>query len=84
MGTTLTLLYFACNGVTAAHIGDSRIYHIRPNVGLLYQSRDHSLVYDLFQAGEISYEEMATFPQKNVITRAMSPGEEKILIKAPA
>lgn len=76
MGTTLTLLYFACNGVTAAHIGDSRIYHIRPNVGLLYQSRDHSLVYDLFQAGEISYEEMATFPQKNVITRAMSPGEE--------
>ena len=76
MCTTLTLLYFACNGVTAAHIGDSRIYHIRPNVGLLYQSRDHSLVYDLFQAGEISYEEMATFPQKNVITRAMSPGVE--------
>ena len=74
MGTTLTLLYIHNKGVTAAHIGDSRIYHIRPNVGILYQSRDHSLVFDLFQAGEISYDEMATFPQKNIITRAMQPG----------
>ena len=76
MGTTLTLLYIHKQGVTAAHIGDSRIYHIRPGVGILYQSRDHSLVYDLYQAGEITYEEIATFPQKNVITRAMTPGED--------
>lgn len=75
MGTTLTLLYIDMRGVTAAHIGDSRIYHIRPNIGTLYQSRDHSLVFDLFQAGEITYEEMATFPQKNIVTRAMTPGE---------
>ena len=76
MGTTLTIIYIHDKGVTAAHIGDSRIYHIRPNVGILYQSRDHSLVYDLFQAGEITYEEMLTHPQKNIITRAMSPGLE--------
>ena len=76
MGTTLTLLYIHNKGVTAAHIGDSRIYHVRPGVGVLYQSRDHSLVFDLFQAGEISYEEMATHPQKNIITRAMTPGVE--------
>lgn len=76
MGTTLTLLYISNSGVTAAHIGDSRIYHIRPNIGTLYQSRDHSLVFDLFQAGEITYEEMATFPQKNIVTRAMTPGED--------
>lgn len=76
MGTTLTLLYIDMRGVTAAHIGDSRIYHIRPNIGTLYQSRDHSLVYDLFQAGEITYEEMATYPQKNIVTRAMTPGED--------
>ena len=76
MGTTLTLLYIHKQGVTAAHIGDSRIYHIRPNIGTLYQSRDHSLVFDLFQAGEISYEEMQNFTQKNVITRAMTPGLE--------
>ena len=76
MGTTLTLLYIGSKGITAAHMGDSRIYHIRPDVGVLYQSRDHSLVFDLFQAGEITYEEMATFPQKNIVTRAMTPGED--------
>ena len=79
MGTTLTLIYFHAQGITAAHIGDSRIYHIRPskhNEGILYQSRDHSLVFDLFQAGEISYDEMATFQQKNIVTRAMTPGED--------
>ena len=76
MGTTLTLLYICRNGVTAAHIGDSRIYHIRPNETILYQSRDHSLVFDLFQAGDISYEEMFIHPQKNIITRAMSPGKD--------
>ncbi len=76
MGTTLTLLYIGSEGVVAAHIGDSRIYHICPGVGVLYQSRDHSLVFDLFQAGEISYEEMQNFTQKNVITRAMTPGLE--------
>ena len=74
MGTTLTLIYISKNGVTAAHIGDSRIYHIRPGKAVLYQSRDHSLVFDLFQAGEITYEDMATYPQKNIITRAMTPG----------
>ena len=96
MGTTLTLLYIGTNGVTAAHIGDSRIYHIRPfsspfggkatgrravlgngrEGAVLYQSRDHSLVFDLFQAGEITYEEMATYPQKSIITRAMTPGAD--------
>lgn len=76
MGTTLTLLYFQSNGCTAAHIGDSRIYHLRPSAHtILYKSRDHSLVYDLYQAGELTYEEMKTFPQKNVITRAMIAGD---------
>ena len=77
MGTTLTLLYFHSNGCTAVHIGDSRIYHLRPSSNtILYKSRDHSLVYDLYQAGELTYEEMKTFPQKNVITRAMIAGDK--------
>ena len=77
MGTTLTLLYFHSNGCTAAHIGDSRIYHLRPSSHtILYKSRDHSLVYDLYQTGELTYEEMKTFPQKNVITRAMIAGDK--------
>ena len=77
MGTTLTFVVLHAGGCTAAHIGDSRIYHIRPSKQkVLYRSRDHSLVFDLFQAGEISYEEMSTSPQKNIITKAMQPGED--------
>ena len=77
MGTTLTLLVLHEGGCTAAHIGDSRIYHLRTaERRLLYRSRDHSLVTDLYQAGEISYEEMSTSPQKNIITKAMQPGED--------
>lgn len=76
MGTTLTLLYIHARGITAAHIGDSRIYHLRPSEGIIYQSRDHSLVFEKYRAGEISYDEMATHPKKNVITRAVTPGEE--------
>ena len=77
MGSTLCLLLFHHGGATAMHIGDSRIYHIRPSEHcIVYQSKDHSLVYDLYQAGEISYDEMRTSPQKNIITRAIQPGED--------
>ena len=76
MGTTITLLYIGRNGITSLHMGDSRIYHIRPNVGILYQSRDHSLAAELYQAGEITYEEMLNYPKKNIVTRAMMPGKD--------
>ena len=76
MGTTLTLIYIHRGGVTAAHIGDSRIYHVRPGKENLYVSRDHSLVFDLYQSGEISFEEMKTYKHKNIITRAVQPGED--------
>ena len=76
-GTTLTFLYFHRNGCTVAHIGDSRIYHVRPKEGrVLYRSRDHSVVYDLYLAGEIEFDEMNQQPNKNIITKAMMPGVE--------
>ena len=77
MGTTMTCLYFHRNGYLVAHIGDSRIYHIRPNTGIMYQSSDHSLVNDLLRAGELTEEEAINFPQKNIITRAMQPNLER-------
>lgn len=78
MGTTMTLLCFHHGGCLAAHIGDSRIYHIRPKERrIMYKSRDHSLVYDLYLAGEISKEEMATYSRKNVITRAIMPNQDE-------
>ncbi len=84
MGTTMTCLVLHRGGALVAHIGDSRIYHIRPSLadangrsGIIYQSADHSLVNDLLRAGEITEEEAVDFPQKNVITRAMQPHLER-------
>ena len=72
MATTLTCVCIHNDGILAAHMGDSRIYHVRPGQGLLYQSADHSLVNTLLQAGEITLEEAKNFPRKNVITKATS------------
>lgn len=77
MGTTLTFLCLHQGGALMAHIGDSRIYHIRPSEHfILYKSRDHSLAYDLFMAEEISYDELSTY-KKNIITRAIMPGMDR-------
>lgn len=73
MATTLTCVCFHSEGVLAAHMGDSRIYHVRPGQGVLYESRDHSLVRTLLDAGEITEEEAKTFRRKNVITKAIQP-----------
>ena len=82
MGTTLTFLKFHDQGCTIAHMGDSRVYHIRPGEGvedtdILYRTSDHSLVNDLVKIGELTPEEARHSKQKNVITRAMQPCMEK-------
>lgn len=78
MGTTMTFLKFHNAGATIAHIGDSRVYHIRPGANMeeteiLFQTVDHSLVNDLVKIGELTPEEAKVSRQKNVITRAMQP-----------
>ncbi len=78
MGTTLTFLKLHDKGCTIAHIGDSRVYHIRPGrsveeTEILFQTVDHSLVNDLIRVGELTPEEAKHSKQKNVITRAMQP-----------
>lgn len=82
MGTTLTFLKLHENGATIAHIGDSRVYHIRPGKSpeeteILFQTTDHSLVNDLIKIGELTPEEAKYSNQKNVITRAMQPNMER-------
>ena len=79
MGTTLTFACFHSRGVFAAHIGDSRIYHLRrqgSRADILYKSGDHSIVGELIRAGVITAEEAATHPKKNVVTRVMQPNQE--------
>lgn len=78
MGTTMTFLMLYDEGAFIAHIGDSRVYHIRPgktgkDTAILHETSDHSLVNELIKIGELTKEEARTSRQKNVITRAMQP-----------
>ena len=71
MATTLTMLYFGNKGVTAAHIGDSRIYQFRDGKPV-FRTEDHSLVNFWIKTGKITQEEALHHPQKNIITRAIT------------
>lgn len=72
MATTMALIAFHGSGVLVAHIGDSRIYHVRPGVGILYRSDDHSLVNAMIHAGKLSPDEAENHPKRHYITRSMS------------
>lgn len=71
MATTLTFVCFHGGGCTMAHIGDSRIYQIRPSEGILYRSDDHSMVNTMVHNGVLTPEQAINHPQGNVITRYM-------------
>lgn len=75
MGTTMTFVCFHAGGCTMAHIGDSRIYQIRPEEGIIYRSDDHSLVNSMVHNGMLTPDEAGTHPQRNVITRYMEAVE---------
>lgn len=77
MSTTLTFVCINEGGVFCAHIGDSRIYQIRPGVGIMYRSEDHSLVNALVHSGNITPEEAEDHPMSNVITRCMTAGAKE-------
>lgn len=61
--------HFAC-----LWVGDSRLYLLRDGQ-FIQLSRDHSLVNDLFDSGQITADEVETHPHGNVITRAVGVGE---------
>lgn len=73
MSTTITALHFNNNNAIVAHMGDSRIYQIRPGIGIIYRSNDHSLVNSLVHSGNITPQEAINHPKSNYITRFMSP-----------
>jgi len=70
MGTTFTAGLLCGNRLTIGHIGDSRAYLInKGQIKLL--TRDHSLVEQLVESGQISPEDAENHPQKHVLTRAL-------------
>ncbi|MDR2916790.1 MAG: protein phosphatase 2C domain-containing protein [Tannerella sp.] len=77
MATTMTLLYIGVSGVTIAHIGDSRIYQFRRGQ-IIYETEDHSLVNSWVKLGQMTKEEAAVYPKKNIITRALMGTEHSV------
>lgn len=55
--------------------GDSRIYLLRDGV-LVQQTKDHTEVNDLLDAGLMTPEEAESWPRRNVITRAIGVSDE--------
>lgn len=70
MGSTLTLLTFSDNRFHIAQVGDSRAYLLRNDV-LNQLTRDHSVVWPLYENGVLSKDDISKHPQKNLITRSI-------------
>ena len=75
MGTTVVCAFIKDGDVCIGHVGDSRAYIIS-KTGIRQITKDHSLVQEMYDKGEISIEELKTHPVKNVITRALGVEEE--------
>ena len=72
-GTTLTAAVLVGGHVTIGHVGDSRAYFIQNGKAEII-TRDHSLVERLRELGQITEEEAAVHPQRNVLYRAIGQG----------
>src|SRR6185437_9503610 len=70
MGTTIVSLFAVEDGVYIAHVGDSRIYRVRDD-RIEQLTEDHSLLNDYIKMKRLTPEEIANFPHKNVIVRAL-------------
>jgi PPM family protein phosphatase len=70
MGTTIVSIFAVDSGVYIAHVGDSRVYRIRDKK-MEQLTEDHSLLNDYIKMKRLTAEEIANFPHKNVIVRAL-------------
>ena len=74
MGTTLAGVNFIGGDALVAHVGDSRVYRVR-NEQMTQVTEDHSLLNDYIKAKKLTPDEIANFPHKNVIVRALGMKE---------
>ena len=70
MGTTVVAAVFHGNRVSIAHIGDSRCYRLR---GERFEqlTRDHSLLQEQIDSGQITPDQAKFSLNKNLVTRAL-------------
>lgn len=74
MGTTLVSAVICGEDTFVLNVGDSRAYKLTKRK-LTQVTKDHSLVQDMVDRGEITAEEARYHPRRNVITRALGVDE---------
>ena len=70
MGSTLVAVISRGDRAVVFNVGDSRAYRIN-STDIQLITRDHSLVQDMLEHGDITAEEARSHPNRNLITRAM-------------
>lgn len=70
MGTTLCAIFLHPKGLVFGHVGDSRIYLFHQHK-LRQLTRDHSLLRELKDLGQIRDDDSEDFLYKNILTRAV-------------
>lgn len=75
MGTTMTAAVIEGSRLCIAQVGDSRAYLLH-NGKLQQITRDHSLMADLIEQGQITPAEARVHPNRSLITRALGNDPE--------
>lgn len=74
--TTLAAIYISDEICYVINAGDSRVYRLRDKK-LELLSKDHTVVQNMIDSGELTVEEAYTHPRRNVITKCLGD-EEKV------
>ncbi len=84
MGTTLAAVLLLAGRAYVANLGDSRVYRLR--AGRLVQlSKDHSVVRELLEQGEIEPADAMTHRARNLVTQYLGmPGEAHAYVRSYA
>lgn len=75
MATTASAILAAPTHACVAHVGDSRVYVLRED-SLRQITNDHSWVEEQVRAGTLTPSAAKQHPWRNVVTRALSGGED--------
>jgi PPM family protein phosphatase len=75
MGTTCTALSIVGRELSFAHVGDSRLYLVRPET-ITRLTRDHSYVGRLVESGIVRSEDAESHPQRHILTAALGSGKD--------
>jgi len=79
MGTTLVIALIHPDYILIANVGDSRAYITTNDHKLLQITEDHTLVAELYRQGELSEEELASHPNKNILMQAIGTEPEIVV-----